>query len=48
MPDHYHLGEIFNVPHVASQLKAEMRNDFNIAKQTLLFAGLVIFLSCQI
>jgi hypothetical protein len=33
------IGEIFNVPHVASQLKAEMRNDFNIAKQTLLKSG---------
>ena len=33
------IGEIFNVPDVANQLKAEMKNDFTIAQQTLQASG---------
>ena len=34
-----HLGAIFNVPQVATQLVSEIRNDFNIAQQTLQASG---------
>ena len=33
------IGDIFNVPDVASQLIAEMKNDFAIAQQTLQASG---------